>query len=118
MSVVLLISNETENHLLLCLARKCRQLRHRAIQRGLTPISPRRKTSQTIKKRLLSKNFTGLYYYLFLIFKRWWNTDVYREATDKSYTQPSKKHINRLLFCPNYAMSSGIVRSKCKVSTG
>ena len=41
------------------LARKRRQFRDRAFQSGLTPISPRRKANQTVKKRFCLKNYTG-----------------------------------------------------------
>ena len=46
-----------------------------------TPIRSRRKTNQTIKRRLLLKNYIGL-----VIFKWFQSTDVYKE----SYTQKDK----------------------------
>ena len=51
------------------MAVKRRQLRERALQRGLTPINSRRKTNQAIKECFLSENYTGLV--IFLFFSIW-----------------------------------------------
>ena len=59
---------------LFCLAIKGLQLRNKTIQRGLASIISQRMTNQTIKRRFLLSNYTGL-----VICKRWWSNDVYKE---------------------------------------
>ena len=76
------------------MARKRRQLRDSAPQRSLTPISWQRKTNQ---ERFLLKKYVAP-----MIFKRWRNTDVYKE----NYKQ---KAINTACFQQVLKCSSSTV---------
>ena len=92
------------------MARKRRQLRDRAPQRSLTPVSWQRKTNQVIKERFLLKNYVAP-----MIFKRWRNTDVYKENykrwrnTDVYKENYKQKAINTACFQQVLKCSSSTV---------